>query len=197
MPASDQSGVPADSSSPVGAVEAQGSSRRAAGNAEPSAETAGAAAQVPFTAAAGGQASSTASAKSARPPVSAKGDVHQANEGSSQAKGGVAQAKGEAPQTKGDSFQAKGGGAQHPANAAGDDTKPEQQQALSSTAQPPIGDGMMAALQETDQHQEQPKAKTPVKRVRVVRYHAHPGLDGVPLPVYMNRTASPEKHNAA
>ena len=139
-------------------------------------------AEVP-TAVAGVQGSSIASAKRARPPVSAAGDAHQADEGVSQGKGGVPEAQGDAPRTKGKAFQAKGGGAPHPANAAGDDTNSEQQQALPSTAQPPFGDRAMAAPLGADQLQEQAKAKTPIKRVRVVRYHMYHAGCSVYLPV--------------
>ena len=116
----------------------------------------------------------------------AKRDTIQAKGEALQAKEGVPEAKGAAHQAKGEAFQAKEEreGAQHMAsaqrpNAAGGDAKTEfhavEQQSISSAhatpAQLPSGDSANATLLGADQRQEQSKAKTPIKPVRVVRYN--------------------------
>lgn len=117
----------------------------------------------------------------------AKGNTHQAKGEAPQAKEGVPEAKGNAHQAKGEALQAKGEGAQHMAsayrpNAAGGDAETEvhaveQQSTLSAHATPAqlsSDDTANAALLGADQHQEQSNAKTPIKPVRVVRYHQFP-----------------------
>lgn len=171
-PASNESGSPASGPSPPDGTEAQGFSNKAADSDKPSAKKVEAATWLPSTAVAGGQESSTPSVSSADLPVSTTGDVPQA-------KGGVPQSRGNVPQAKGGALQSKGEGAQHMASAqepsaTGSDTKSarqQEQQLMSTTQAMPAHLPSDAAPLGTNQRQGQTKAKTPIKPVRVVRYH--------------------------
>lgn len=125
----------------------------------------------------------------------AKRDVPQAKEDTPQASIDTQQARDSAPQLKGDTPQAKEEGAERMATAdgpkaAGNNTlsevHPVEQQRQrhfsskgSTQAQLLPGDVDTAEAQQEKQHEEQPKAKTPLKPVRVVRYYHYssPGLD--------------------
>ena len=132
-----------------------------------------------------------------------KRDVPQAKEDTPQASIDTQQARDSAPQLKGDTPQAKEEGAERMATAdgpkaAGNNTLSEvhpveRQRHFSSKgstqAQLLPGDVDTAEAQQEKQHEEQPKAKTPLKPVRVVRYYHYssPGLDCALL--WLPRTA--------